>query len=445
MIIKNIEFISENGELKRADITIKNSIISKIEFLSENRNTPYIDFDSNNDLNSENSKSFDYNSSLNTENSDVFDGSNFYLSAGLVNTHTHLSMSFLKGIADHLPLLEWLQKVIFPVEGKYVSSDFVYFGSVMGAIEQIKTGVTSVVDMYYMAENYSEGLKKIGLRSFPGVGHRDGAIEFIEKYKNDPLIHPTLFAHAIYTTPVSSIEWVAQQSKKYNIPYQFHLLEGESEGVIFKNEKGVELVPFLESIGFLSERLIAAHGVWINDSDADILAKHGVTIAHNPHSNLKLNSGIMPLKNLQNHGVNVTLGSDGSASNNHISMLLEMDLAAKLSYYKSGEPIHPKEIYFMATKNAQKSLKKQFGVIKEGVLADLIFINKNHYSMIPNIDPISHIVFSNPEEAIQHVMINGEWVMKNRKLTKIDEELFYKELQKYIKTLHLEEFYEKTK
>ncbi|MBN2695094.1 amidohydrolase [bacterium] len=423
MIIKNIEFISENGMLQRGNITITDNIISKIELLSkECENLP---------IESE------------EKDNQIFDGANFYLSAGLINTHTHLSMSFLKGIADHLPLLEWLQKVIFPVEGKYVSPDFVYFGSVMGAIEQIKTGTTSVVDMYYMAENYSEALKNIGLRSFPGVGHRDGAIEFIEKYKNDSLIHPTLFAHAIYTTSEESIKWVAQQSKKYDIPYQFHLLESESEAVNFKNQKNLDLVPFLESIGFLSDRLIAAHGVWINDSDAEILAKYGVTIAHNSHSNLKLNSGIMPLKNLQKKGINITLGSDGSASNNHISMLLEMDLAAKLGYYKSGEPIHPKEIYFMATKNAQKALKKQIGVIKEGALADLVFINKNHYSMIPNIDPISHIVFSNPEEAIEHVMINGDWVMRNRKLTKIDEEIFYKEIQNYIKTLHLEEFYVK--
>lgn len=419
MLIKNGTYLNEDMIFVKGDINV---IENKINILN--------------------------NGSFETE--DIFNAENYYIIPGLINTHTHIPMNLMKGVADHLPLIDWLQQVIFPVEGKYVSPEFVYFGAILGAIETIKTGTTSVVDMYYLSKDIAKALKEIGLRGFLGVGPGDFinntnpvALEFIDEYKNNDLIHPTMFAHAIYTTSENAIKWVKETADKYNLPYQFHLNEAKEENINFKNQYGINIVKHLENIGFLSERLIAAHCVWLNDDDIEIMKKYNVTVSHNSHSNLKLNSGIMPLKKYIDSGLNVTLGTDGAASNNHLNLMLEMDLAAKLYYYSSNKPVHPNNIFELTTKNAAKPLlmENKLGVIKENAFADLVFINKNDFSMIPSVNPISNIVFSNPQSAIDHVMINGKFVLKNKTIVNFDEQEFYKELNKYLKTLKLEDYY----
>lgn len=378
----------------------------------------------------------------------VFDATDYWIFPGLINTHTHLPMGLMRGIADHLPLDRWLKEVIFPVEEKYVSPEFAYYGALLGAIELIKSGTTTAVDMYYHSTAIAKALERVGMRGYLGVSGsmaRDQDSEeasFIERFKDHRLIQPSLFAHAIYTTPESDIRWVKETADRYNLTYQFHLLETEGENSNFKAEQGMDLLPYLESIDFLSERLIAAHCVWCTDSDIEYLKKYHVTVAHNPHSNLKLNSGVMPLKKMVDRGINITLGTDGAASNNHLDILLEMDTAAKLYYIKGGEPVKPGVILDMATRNGGKALMNgKLGVIQPGARGDLLFVKKDHYTMFPGINPISSMVFSHPAEAIDSVMINGEWVMRGRKLVQCDEEALLKEISDYLKTLGLGKYY----
>jgi len=408
MLIKNAHFY--NGEsFEYSDILIEDSRIKEID------------------------------KDLKVEDEEIFDASNYYLLPGFVNTHTHIPMTLMRGIADELPLDRWLNEVIFPIEAKYINDNFITYGTILGAIELIKSGTTSIVDMYFLPNIVAKALKKIGLRGFIGVGsgNIDKSIKFIEKYKDDNLISPTTFAHAVYTETEEDIKKIKEIADNYNIPYQFHLLETEFENRNFKEKKGVDLLEWLENIGFLSNRLIAAHCVWLSDKDLDILKRNSVTVAHNPNSNLKLNSGIISLKKILDNKINVTLGTDGAASNNQLNMISEMNLAAKLHYHKSKTPAKVNQIFDMATKNAEKSLQKKLGIIKEGYLADLIFVRKDHFSMIPSLNPISNIVYSNSSEAIDFVMINGKWVLKDRKIVNFDENSFIKELQRYLSTIEL--------
>lgn len=408
MLIKNAEYY--NGkEFKKGNIYIENGIIS------------------------------------NTGNDDeIFDAKDYYIIPGMINTHSHLPMTITRGIADNLNLQDWLFKVIFPVEDKFIDNDFIKFGSKLGLIEMIKSGITTSVEMYYHPEIMAHTFKEIGFRGYIGIGSGDGtikgkqkAIDFIEKYKNNELITPSPFAHAIYTTNENNLLWVKEISDKYNLAYQFHLLETKPENENFFKENNQNLMNYLEKIGFLSKNLIAAHCVWLTNEDIDILKRNNVTVSHNPNSNLKLNSGIIRLNSLLKENINITLGTDGAASNNHISLLSEMNLAAKLHHIESGIPINVETIFDMVTKNPSKILNSKLGLIKEGNLADLVFIKKEHYSMLPSYNPISNIVYSMPTEAIDAVMINGKFVMKDKKLLTINEEIFYKELNNYLSKIDI--------
>jgi 5-methylthioadenosine/S-adenosylhomocysteine deaminase len=237
--------------------------------------------------------------------------------------------------------------------------------------------------------------------------------------------------------------WVKEVSDKYNLIYQFHLLETKPENENFFKEKNINLMNYLEKIGFLSKNLIAAHSVWLTDEDIAIMRRNNVTVSHNPNSNLKLNSGIIRLKSLLEKDVNITLGTDGAASNNHLSLLSEMNVAAKLHHIESSSPINVETIFDMVTKNPEKVLNNKLGQIKEGFKADLVFIKRNHFSMLPCHNPISNIVYSMPNEAIDAVMINGKFIMKERKLLTINENAFYKELKQYLNKINLKGFLKK--
>jgi len=422
MLLKNCNYY-DGKEFKHGNINIKNG---KIVSISPEESQKIISI---------------------SENDKIFDAKDYYIIPGMINTHSHLPMTITRGIADNLNLHDWLFNVIFPVEEKFINKDFIKFGSTLGLIEMIKSGITSSVEMYYHPEIMAKTFKEMGFRGYIGVGNGDGsikgkekAINFIEKYKNDDLITPSPFAHAIYTTTEENLLWVKEVSDKYNLPYQFHLLETKPENENFFKEKNKNLTNYLENIGFLSANLIAAHSVWLTNQDIEILKRNSVTVSHNANSNLKLNSGIIRLNSLIENNINITLGTDGAASNNHLSLLSEMNLAAKLHHIESSKPVNVEIIFDMVTKNPAKILNKKSGVIKEGNLADLVFIKKEHYSMLPSYNPISNIVYSMPSDAIDSVMINGEFIMKGRKLLKINEENFYLELNNYLNKIDIMSF-----
>ncbi len=429
MLIKNCEYY-DGKKFKKANIYVENGIISSIDLLEEKTKKKPI--------------------SNKHADDEIFDAKDYYLIPGMINTHSHLPMTITRGIADNLTLQDWLFNVIFPVEGKFIDNDFIKFGSTLGLIEMIKSGITTSVEMYYLPEIMAETFKEIGFRGYIGIGSGDGtengkqkAVNFIENYKNDELITPSPFAHAIYTTNENNLLWVKEISDKYNLAYQFHLLETKPENENFFKENNQNLMNYLEKIGFLTKNLIAAHSVWLTDEDIKILKRNDVTVSHNANSNLKLNSGIIRLHSLLKENVNVTLGTDGAASNNHISLLSEMNLAAKLHHIESGEPINVHTVFNLITKNPAKILNSKLGTIKEGNFADLVFIKKNHYSMLPSYNPISNLVYSMPTEAIDTVMINGKFVMKGKKLLTINEENFYKELNNYLSKINIMFFLER--
>ncbi len=379
MLIKNADSYID-GCIKNCDILISDNKIKKIE------------------------------KNISIQGEEIFDAKDFYVFPGFINTHAHAAMILMRGLEDQLPLDRWLNEVIFPFEKENISKEFIEKGTKLAVKEMLMSGITTFVDMYFLPDISADCINDMGMRAFLQISE-----EYIEKYKNNSLINHCCFSHAVYTETLEQLKKTKELADKYNAPYQLHLLETKEENENFRKIHGKDTLEMLEEIGFLSDRLILAHCVWLSDNDIKILKKYNVTVSHNPNSNLKLNSGIMNLKKLLDNNINVTLGTDGSASNNSLNIMSEMNIASKLYYHKSNKPTKINSIIDMATKNATLPLKTKIGQIKENYLADLIFIDKKHYSMLGK-NPISNLVYSCSREAITHSMINGKWVIKQRLL-----------------------------
>src|SRR6476661_6261990 len=271
---------------------------------------------------------------------------------GLINTHTHVPMSLYRGIADDLDLQEWLTKYIFPAEAKNVNEAFVRAGTRLGLAEFIRGGTTTFCDMYYFEDAVADESKKAGVRGvlgetiieFPVADNKtpDAALayteRFIKKWQGDPLIVPAAAPHAPYTVSTDHLKAIRAQSDRLNSPVVIHVAETKKERDDIKKQYGDTPVTYLNKIGFLSNRTIAAHTVWITDKEIDILKNVGVGSAHNPQSNMKLASGVAPVPAMLAKDIAVGLGTDGAASNNDLDMWEEMDTAAKLHKEFSGDP-----------------------------------------------------------------------------------------------------------
>jgi 5-methylthioadenosine/S-adenosylhomocysteine deaminase len=367
----------------------------------------------------------------------VIDANGKIVSPGFINTHTHLAMTLFRGVADDLELMEWLQKHIWPREAKLKASD-VYWGSLLGALEMIKTGTTTFVDMYFFMDETAKAVKESGLRAYLSHGmielgdKEKGEKEIMEAFRVMEFVEKLglerinfLFGpHAPYTCSPEFLKRVRELADKYKKMITIHVSETKTEVENIKAQYGKSPVELLDEIGFLKDDVIIAHGVWLNERDIEIIAKSGATIAHNPASNMKLASGVMPLRELLKEGANVSLATDGTASNNNLDMLEEMKLAALLHKVHILDPTiaDASTVFKMATQNGAKALKLNAGVIREGALADLIIIdfNKPHLRPIHNV--ISHIVYSANGSDVETTIVDGKILMLDREVLSFDEE-----------------------
>jgi len=358
---------------------------------------------------------------------------------GLINTHTHVPMTLFRGISDDLDLNDWLTKYIFPAEAKNVTEDFVRVGARLGLAEMIRGGTTTYCDMYYFEDAIAEETKKAGVRGvlgetiikFPVADNKtpEAALayteKFINRWKDDPLIVAAAAPHAPYTVATDTLKAIKAQSDRLHSPVVIHVAETKKERDDILAEYGKTPVDYLNSIGFLNDRTIAAHLVWITDEEIDVLKRRGVGAAHNPQSNMKLASGVSPVPAMLKKDVAVGLGTDGAASNNDLNMWEEMDTAAKLHKLISNDPktLPAEQALEMATIRGARALHLDeiTGSLETGKRADIAIVGLDDLNQTPYYNVYSALVYSTKADDVQTVIINGRIVMLNKRLLTLNE------------------------
>ena len=377
---------------------------------------------------------------------------------GLINTHTHIPMGLFRGIADDLDLQEWLTKYIFPAEAKNVDEAFVRAGTRLGLAELIRGGTTTYCDMYYFEDAIADETAKAGVRGvlgqtlidFPAPDNKtfDEAIvyteKFVKKWQNHSLIIPAVAPHAPYTVSEDHLKKSKNLSDKLNAPLVMHLAEAETEtAFIEQKHQGIRPIEFAERIGFLSNKLIAAHVIQANEKELDILKRYDVGIAHNPQSNMKLAAGVAPVPLMLKKNLRVGLGTDGAASNNDLSLWEEMDTAAKLHKVFSKDPkaASAEEMFMMATIGGARALhlENMIGSLETGKRADIVIVDFDELHQTPFYNVYSALVYATKTNDVETVIINGKIVMRERRLLTLDENAIKKDAnlyrQKIIKSL----------
>jgi len=363
---------------------------------------------------------------------------------GLINCHTHSAMTLFRGYGDDLPLKEWLEKKIWPLEAKLTEDD-IYWGTKLACLEMIKTGTICFNDMYWYPEASVEAVREMNLRAVIGLvmidflplGSKENVEKLYKKLKTRNL-KPVLLSispHAIYTVSKENLIWAKKFAEKNNLLLHIHLSETQKEVKdCFKKYK-TRPVEYLEKIGFLGKDCILAHSIWLSDKEIKILAKRKCSVVYNPCSNMKLASGIFPYKQLRKAGVNICLGTDSVASNNNLDLFEEMKFASLLQKVKEMDPtVAPvTEIFKTATKNGARALKINTGEIKVGKLADLILVDLNKVCLKPGHNFISDIVYSVTGNCVSDVICNGKILMRDRKVE--GEEKIKKEATRRAKKL----------
>ena len=356
---------------------------------------------------------------------------------GLVNTHTHAAMTLFRGLADDLPLMEWLNHYIFPVEGR-MDGDFVHLGTRLACAEMIRGGITCFCDMYLFAHQVARAAKDCGVRAVVGEVLYDfpspnyGPIEagfaytreLIETWRGDPLVSVAVQPHAPYTCRPELLQEADRIARRYGVPLAMHLAETETETRQILERYGVRPVAHLDRLGLLHANLVADHAVWVTPEEIALMVERGVRVAHCAESNMKLASGICPLTKLTAKGITIGLGTDGAASNNDMDMFGEMDKAAKVDKAARLDPttMNAKTVVKMATIEGAKvlGLEKQIGSIEPGKYADLIILDLKKPHLTPLYNPYSHLVYCASGADVSVVVINGQVVIKNRCLLTIN-------------------------
>ncbi|MGH9613255.1 MAG: amidohydrolase, partial [Bryobacteraceae bacterium] len=365
---------------------------------------------------------------------------NAILMPGLINAHTHAAMSLLRGIADDLRLQDWLEHYIFPAEARNVSPDFVYWGTKLACLEMMLSGTTTFVDMYYFEERAAGAAREAGMRGvlgetvigFPSPDAKTPndslarAERLLTQFKNDPLIVPAVAPHALYTNSPETLKAARALANRYTAPLVIHLAETKKENEDSRAKHGMSATRFLDSIGLFNGRTIAAHGVWLDADDINVLRERGVGVAHCPSSNMKLASGIAPVVQLLRAGVPVGLGTDGPAgSNNDFDLMEEMNLAADLQKVATGDPqvLPAEQAIEMATILGAKAIGMQteIGSLETGKRADLITIRIDRPNAVPLYNVYSQIVYALKACDVEDVMVNGRPIVSEGRSLTLDE------------------------
>lgn len=373
--------------------------------------------------------------SLNVVADEVIDGKNCALMPSFVNMHTHTSMGLMRGCEEDLPLFEWLQR-IWAIEDN-LTPEMIYWGCKLACVEMIKTGTTAFNDMYWNSDVAAKAVVEMGIRGFHSstlldagsevrmVEDRERVMETFEKSKQWSELNQFLVGvHANYTVQKKNILWAKEFAVKNNLKLHIHLAETEKEGLDSIEYTGVSPTKYLDQMGILDENVIAAHCVWLNDEDIEILGKRKVTVVHNVNSNLKLASGYkFKMQELIDAGANVTIGTDGPATSNNLDILEASKIAALLqkAWRKDPTAMPLDTILQVSSANGFKALGIDAGRIEEGAVADLNIVDLSSAFFVPRFNFKANFVYSAPSSSIKTVICNGKIVMKDRKIAGEDE------------------------
>jgi 5-methylthioadenosine/S-adenosylhomocysteine deaminase len=360
------------------------------------------------------------------------------LMPGLVNVHTHAAMALFRGLADDLPLMQWLQEYIFPKEAA-LTGEVVYQATLLSLCEMIKSGTTSFCDMYLFAADVARAVEQSGMRAWLGEVLYDfpspnyGVLEngfactraLLDRYRNHPLITVTIDPHAVYTCSPDLLTRLGAMAREQGALYVIHLAENEEEVRTCRERYGRTPVAHLEALGLLGPQVVAAHCVMLSEAEIALLAKRGVKVAHCPESNLKLASGIAPVVQMLAAGITVGIGTDGSASNNNVDMFGEINTVAKIHKVDRMDPTAMSAVTTLhaATLGGAEVLGAEacIGSLEAGKKADCIILDLNQPHLTPLYHPVSHLVYAARGSDVIHSVIGGQVVMRHRRLQTLDE------------------------
>lgn len=380
------------------------------------------------------------------------------LMPGLVNAHTHVPMTLLRGLSDDLRLDVWLMGYMMPVEREFVSPEFCRLGTLIACAEFIRSGVTSFADMYYFEDDVAQATADAGLRGVlgqtvmkyptPDAPSYEEALSmaraFIEKWKGHPLIVPAVSPHAPYTCTPDLLRATAELAREFDVPLHTHIAETAFEVENMRNENGMPVVPYVKKQGLFEAKVLAAHCVHIDEGEMRTLLHAGAGVAHNPSSNLKLASGLAPVTKMRETGLNVGIGTDGPASNNDLDMFEEVRLAAFIAKTQSNDPtsIPAREALAMATRlgAAAMHIGDITGSLEVGKRADLILVDLNPLHNSPRFErspdnAYSQIVYAAKSTDVTDLMVNGRWLMTERKLLTLDEADLLRQADEYARQI----------
>lgn len=364
---------------------------------------------------------------------------------GLINTHTHMPMSLLRGLADDLRLDVWLYGYMLPVEKQFVNPEFCYLGTQLSCAEMIRSGVTCYADMYYFEEEIAWATVEAGMRGVCGetimkfptpdaATYEDSLSyvqEFLDHWRGHELITAAPAPHSIYICTPEILNATKELALQYDVPVLIHVSETADEVEAWVNQTNMPPVRWMEANGLLESKVLAAHCVYTNHEEAHILMEKNVGVAHNPSSNLKLASGFAPVPDMLKTGLNVGLGTDGCASNNNLDMFEEMHLAALIHKAVARDPVvlSAREVLAMATIQGAKAIyqEEKLGSLEAGKRADLVIVDQSRLHMMPHFDTTglnvySRLVYAAKSTDVEHVIIDGQVVLRDRQVQTIDEQ-----------------------
>ncbi|MBN1624985.1 MAG: amidohydrolase [Deltaproteobacteria bacterium] len=373
------------------------------------------------------------------EGTEIINADKCIVMPGLVNGHCHTAMTIFRGYADDLSLNEWLYKRIFPAEAAHATPENVYWGALLGCLEMIASGTTSLIDGYFYEDESFRAVHESGMRAilgqgvidFPAPGVTDPkenlriGKEFIEKHLHfSGLITPGLFCHSPVTCSDKTLARAMEISMEYSVPMQTHLSETRKEVDKIINRTGKRPALHLNDLGLLNKNLIAAHSVHLDDEEITLLSRKGVKVVHSPESNMKLSSGVARVTDMIDAGIKPGIGTDGCASNNNLDLFKEMDTAAKLGKVFTSDPSNLKAgtVLRMATiwGAGVMGLGDQTGTIERGKKADIIVVDTRSPNMTPLYNPVSSLVYSASGSDVKDVVVNGRILMKDRMFLTLD-------------------------
>ncbi|MGL5006299.1 MAG: amidohydrolase [Plesiomonas sp.] len=363
---------------------------------------------------------------------------------GLINTHTHASMTVFRSLADDVP--DRLHRYIFPLENKMVSRDMVRVGANLANIEMIKGGVTTYADMYYFEDEVAKTVDKAGMRAilgesvikFPVADAKNAdegiqyAVNFIQQYKNHPRITPAFAPHAPYTNTTEHLQKIAKLSQELDVPVMIHLAETDREQEeIAKRTGGKSPVQYMADIGALNNKVLAAHAIMVDEKDIDLLKKYDVGVAHNMSANIKSAKGVAPVTQMLEKGVRVGLGTDGPMSGNTLTTMDELGQVAKVHKLatKDRAAMPPLTVVEMATMGSARALhmEDKIGSLENGKLADVIVVDTKAPNMVPMYNPFAALVYGAYGANVRHTIVDGKVLMQDRKVLTLDEDAVRKE------------------